>query len=425
MLQRALIVGQTPYLLRPIVSLLDRADFEVEVLFYGAPFKNKIAIRSLQFIADESAFLGALALAAKQSFDLIIISDDLTLHQILYSDLSETAKDALLPVCSKEYWGHLCSKIGLAHYLHKAGLVQPSYRVCENANDLNEHAQQLGFPLMLKIDYSGGGLGVTQCDTLLDIHQAQQRSLSYPLLMQEKITGAILDLSGIFYRGKLLFFSHSEMTHCLGHEFGPSIARTYHRRHRIDPAIESELKDLGVALGLHGLINITAIQSMENGKRYYIEADGRPNVWLNFPRYLDDDPAQALQDFFSNPHIYSIKSKGSTLQNEPAVIPYALRMKPYEIMFNRYQVWGYLGEFSKEEIISHCLHPITLTLDSYWNSRVKLTTDLILPLKQYGYRRLIHVFESTITRTIKPYIPAKLWSPISYAYKKIKELRIN
>jgi len=46
-------------------------------------------------------------------------------------------------------------------------------------------------------------------------------------LVQKKIEGTELDLSGFYREGKLIYFTHSKIEKVSQNKFGPSLLRTY------------------------------------------------------------------------------------------------------------------------------------------------------------------------------------------------------
>ena len=415
--QQALVIGKTHYLVLPIAYLLARAGFDVHILFNGSHLHFKKIQAKVNCVLDDHIFTSMIEECQKQNFDIIILADDLTIAHILRSDLSSLTKQKVLPVVSANYWGHLCSKNGLAQYLHNSQILQPSFMIANSVTELEYKAQSLGFPLLLKINFSGGGTGVYECINLEQVLKAPLPPNSFPLLLQKKISGPVIDLSGFFYQGRLVHFSYAKFLSVKGRVFSPSVLRQYRNRDLIDPQIQVELSELGRVLGLNGFVNISCIHSLNDDLRYYFEADVRPNAWVNFPYYLGDDPAREIHEFFQyGKTVLDLKINRNLV--ECLEIPYISRMPFLAIMRNQYGVWKYCKEYTAIEIIQYCIglgkDTLFIKIDQCKNSCKNLV--------KWIYHRPIYFAESIFMHRLKPHLPKEWVARAGALYKSFRRV---
>ncbi|MBU6339202.1 MAG: ATP-grasp domain-containing protein [Rickettsiales bacterium] len=182
----------------------------------------------------------------------------------------------LLPINSEENLKHIYSKIGLSLTLSKAGITTPDFIVANGLDEVKEAAQKLQYPVMIKTNSDSGGVGVFECNDVADINKINSSFFNSPLLVQKKIIGTELDLYGLYRDGKLIYFTYSQIKKVAKNKFGPSKLRLYKQLSVVDKEIFIEMKNLGKALGANGFVTISCIEA--NNKRYFFEADMRPNV---------------------------------------------------------------------------------------------------------------------------------------------------
>jgi hypothetical protein len=293
---------------------------------------------------------------------------------------------------------------------------QPSFTISKSKSDLENDALALGFPVLLKIDFSGGGSGVFECGNLEEVREAKLPQDCFPLLLQKKISGPVIDLSGFFYQGKLIHFSYSEFVNIKSTSFSPSVVRKYSTRQSIDLKITDELNELGAVLGLDGFTNISCILSSEDGKRYYFEVDVRPNVWVNFPYYLGDDPAKVLNAFFQSGRLMLLTNFLSDQKVTQLQMPYMFRLPLLAIVLNKYDVWRYSKEYSLEEIGRYLMSLIKVKI-LQWKVG---TSRRYLALKQRFYHRPIYLTEMALAAYVIPRLPKRVAAQLTACYKKIR-----
>lgn len=341
---KALIVCTDTHLAWPLPHLLARSGFTVDVVSKSGFFKSSAYVNILFLIpSEESVTEHAIKIVKeKQSgdYDWIIVAEDPLLLDILQANVSDDIKLKFLPVTGPEHFTHLHSKIGLADLMAKHGIPSPRYRTACSLSEAKIAAEELGYPVMLKVDQSSGGKGTYLCRSFADIVNHNDVFDGKPVLLQEEIIGPLMNFSSLFFKGKLISFDCSIALINDG-DYGPSILRDYMPITYMHKEVAGELSKLGTVLGAHGFSNITCIQS--GGKRYYFEADMRPVVWVDIPLLYGYDLAVQIKRWFetkADMHTaYDWDQSGL-----PALvkIPFFLRMRSFEILINRYHVWRYI-----------------------------------------------------------------------------------
>lgn len=321
--RRALLLGHGG-MLWPLPPVLRSAGFEVDVVTLPSPhFRHRIGLRTVKRLPDRRSLLVAAAeLDRVRPYDWIIIGDDDTLLALRDSpDLSQAQKTLLAPVTAEEHLWRLGSKVGQAEALSRAGVTHPSSRAVKSEDQAVEAATQIGWPVFLKADAGSAGRAVAKCENADELRRewrrlvdsdrsnptgAQTGGSAYPAIVQQAIPGTMLDLSGIFFDGRLIHF-----TNALGNEMPGRIGMSSVRRYRPSAAGDAQvvgaLGAIGRTMGIHGFANISAIED-RNGVRWYFEVDLRPTIWAPYGAEFGDDPVYRLREWFD---------RGEALANTP------------------------------------------------------------------------------------------------------------
>ncbi|MFZ1548306.1 MAG: hypothetical protein WAT12_14625 [Candidatus Nitrotoga sp.] len=381
---QALLVGENVELMIAVPTLLSRAGFAVDVITNSYFFKNHPAIRNFEFVANSDDIARVASEKSKNNYSLIVIGDDNTLKKILNSDLSAEEQLELLPIQTIKNLDHIYSKIGLSRVFREFGINTPEFCIAKDKSELERSVESLGYPVFVKVDSSGGGFGVFECSSNGDVQILLNKLQTYPVLLQKKIQGINLDLSGFYQDSKLIHFSYSRIERANG-KFGASALRTYVQIAHLQKEIFDELDRLGKALGANGFVNVGCIQSDHDQKIYFIEADMRPTAWVDFSKFFGDDPAVPIKNFFSNgdtlKHPYPI----NVAYPDKTLLPYFSRIKLWELAINRYGVWRYMP--NKDH------HAITLYL-------------------------IVRKIKTIVIKKLKPLIPETYWVRLKSVYQK-------
>ena len=337
---KALLIG---YSVPEILSqTLKKANFEIDLIIiesknYKQSLRNKF--NSFNSVNTLKELLNTLSV--NFIYDLVVLLDDRTVADVSKLDLLDNIKIKFLPIASIDKILYLSSKIGLSNILKKNEFNTPSFEVVQNESELESCANKVTYPLMVKMDFSSGGQGVYKCNSYEEILSYKEK-YSYPLLIQKYILGDVIDLSGFYQKEQLIHFTYSRVEKSYPNKYGPSYLRTYYQLSCVESTVLKELINLGKIISANGFTNVTAIYSKSENKRYYIEADMRPNVWFDFGKFMGNDLTFALRNYFTNRQILTEFASLKTSLPKFKTIPYYERMKFFQVFINKFQCWDYI-----------------------------------------------------------------------------------
>lgn len=323
-----------------LLEVLADAGFVIDCV------SNRSRMRQLRHIDrfhHEKSYEGlirrSLALAGQHFYTLVLAADDQILKHIVDADLPVDDKLRLLPVTGAHNLAHPGSKIGLSRALQQHGVSTPGFEAAYDVDGIHAAAIRIGFPLLVKGDFSGGGNQVFKCRNATELARVARHFRAYPALVQQFIEGELVSVEAFFQQGQLLHFAYSEtLAYRSGKPFAPSSVRRFWQRKRLAPDLTVELHSLGRALGADGFANITAIRTPDH-RHYFIESDMRPTVWIGYARLFGDSLAARLAAHFNT---------GAKPENEPAQAErpameycYPPRLALWQVLLNRHRAWEY------------------------------------------------------------------------------------
>ena len=377
--KRALLIGRDYFLAWTLPQLLARAGFSVDVVSSSRVMSRCKFVQNCDIVSFRQSLIPVIVERMKKHYDWVIITEDGLLTDVLQSNLSLEVKLRILPVQQEKDFAHLYSKIGLSRMFSAEGVCTPLFAVVHNLPQALSEAEQLGYPLLLKRDSSCGGNGIFEINSSADLHSIDSDLFHKSILLQKKITGIELDLSALYFEGNLIHFNYAKVEKTCW-KFGISSIRTYHPISLVDEQIFQELAHIGKVLGAHGFTNIGCIQAEE--RRFYFEADMRPNVWVEFPKFFGEDPAIRIRKWFLSKE--TLNYPASLASDSLIVLPYFLRLKWFELLFNRYNVWRYIPW----DDYKLTLRLIRISLFSFGlKSRFILLVKWVIPPKHHKHFR--------------------------------------
>lgn len=356
--------------MRSVARLLSRAGFLCDAISSDRRLARAGVVQGVVPLEPAPRWIEAALQWQSRTGGLLVPCDDDLIRQVRDAAIDGAAKCRLLPITGPEHLGHVGSKVGLAQALERADVAAPRFAVVESAGALVAACEGLGYPLVVKVDESGGGQGVFPCSSRAEAEALAARSLRLPLLVQELIDGDLLDLSGFFRSGRPVHFVYNQYMKTVGSRFGVSILRRYTRLSAVDRKVFEDLGHFGEALGLDGFVNISALRRRTDGRLLFIEADLRPNVWVEASRLFGDDPAPAIRAAFKEGGVLAWPPPRES--GPPTVdLPYPFRMGAIELLTNRHGVWQTFGEHEPVDLVRHAGGPMWRSLQGLWRRLVR------------------------------------------------------
>ena len=246
---------------------------------------------------DTGAFMESLLsllgnLVKDNEYHYILIGDDPILWEIYTRNI--IALKALLPIRNESVLPIL-NKVGFAEHCHKQSISSPPFKGINCLLSAKEALEILGLPIVIKKNYSNGGLGVSifkEAQAYNDFMAAY--AFDKPLLAQQFIAGELIGVDALFKNGKLLQYACSVDT---DPTLGPSTKRRYFQD---DGRIGAILRQTGESALLHGFANVSLIQETISQHYYLIEADPRPTKWVAYARWFGCDFIQPIKYFLAD-----------------------------------------------------------------------------------------------------------------------------
>lgn len=418
---KALLAGHVLEALYAPASILKRASFDVE---YICPELGPPDIKECKRIYFQDPFSTCISnLTKKNHYNLVVLGDDQSIAEVLDSNLSTEEKLKILPVQSKNNFDHLYSKCHLAKIFLNADIKSPKFTICTSPNEIFNEINKIGYPVIIKADRSTGGSGTYEFKNRSEISEIIN-VLRFPILIQEKILGNVIDLSGFYQEGRMIFFTYSSFIKSIS-KFGASSVREYTQIGKTSKSIYKDLNKIGIALGANGFVNISAIENYSTKELYYFEADMRPNVWVDAGKYVGEDASIPINNYY---HLGIIKPYSSSVnQNYPInmVLSYLIRLSLLDLLANRNQAWFKHidnSEFAKWYLINKINIYASHYFFKFFNILIKVYSGIncmkIKP-KFFEFRKVLINNLVYYGKRFKPYIPKIFFNAISSFLKKL------
>jgi hypothetical protein len=368
-----------------LANLLSRAGFSVDWIAISPLMRSSRFVRSMSVMGsfeETLQFARDLICTRAKPYDWVIPGDDETAKALGEFDWPCERKPKLLTTSTAGGVSHIFSKIGLSQVLREGGVQTPPFEIAGSSAEAAMAAQRLGYPVLLKVDQSAGGVGVHQSFCAGDVSRLENLFAGGPLLIQKWIEGRELDLSAIYLNHELVHFSCARIESTLT-RFGLSVVRTYYPLPLVSEQIFEELATLGHLLGANGFTNISCIEAADGSGRYFFEVDMRPNAWMDYSRFYGEDAAVRIRNWFLTGAVLTKEGAGNGKKAAPIVIPYFLRMNFQDLARNRHGVWKFIP-LADGWVVLRLLAPIGM-------QGMAEMTRLIVPRKMRpAIRRALH-----------------------------------
>ncbi len=240
------------------------------------------------------------------------------------SKIDPSVKAQLSPIGNAYYQYALDGKVGSAALWRHLKIPSPASKTADSSVQVSQIAQELGFPVMIKLSRSGGGDGVTLCHSHKEI-AAIALHAPPPYLVEKYIEGEAISVEALFLQSRLTAYASSLMTYSPS-PHAPSLERIF----TPCPEIEPLLQKLGASLQLTGFTNITFIRTIASRQYLLIELDFRPNRWIRHSELVGVDWSKALR----NPHTPLQKPLSTKMvRHFPADLWYSMQIKQWNRIF--------------------------------------------------------------------------------------------
>lgn len=257
---------------------------------------------------DPQAFINQLSiLLISAPYAWVVFLDDQGLRAA--HDFLENPRiaDKIFPVTIKKHTALMCSKSALSVWSKEYGIRTPDFAVHRQGGDIVNDAAAVSFPLLLKIDRSGGGRGVFLCEDVLSLQRAYDaipEESKDNLLIQQYISGNNIAVEALYKKGRLLASARSRVMKNKEGEFSASCVREYIPHE----GLIQELKKIGNAFGLNGFCSYTFMYDSQKDLHYLVEADLRTHAWFSLSRFAGVSFADAIRAYLADAPCVSIQT---------------------------------------------------------------------------------------------------------------------
>ena len=227
----------------------------------------------------------------KNNYQWIIPGDDIIIRILNEKITDENLFHKIMPLTKIENRELLGSKAGFSELCNKYDIRTPKYLVYNDKMSPDDIIEEIGFPMMVKLDKSEGGFGIYKCDSREDlIATVTSVTDRKNMVFQQFIKGYEVNTELLTKDGNLIVYNYSRRLKTLG-KFGVSTQRAY----SLNNDLEIELKHISKSFGLNGFGNVVFMYSETENRYYLIEVDIRPNSWMYYGKFTGNDFALGIR----------------------------------------------------------------------------------------------------------------------------------
>jgi len=231
-------------------------------------------------------------------YDWIVLTDDDALRMVHdYAD--DTQAQSLLPLQYMSYQGLAGSKATLSLLSQQHDICTPLFAVYEGVGDIVQTSSNVPYPLLLKVDRSGGGKGIFFCSDEEELRAAYAQikdDQRKNIVVQQYIYGDNISVEALFRNGVLLACARARVVTNTQSEFSVSCVREYEP----DEILTTQVASIGKKLGFNGFCSFTFLQECATHRYYLVEADLRTHLWFVLSRFAGVDFAKAIQAYLTD-----------------------------------------------------------------------------------------------------------------------------
>jgi hypothetical protein len=230
------------------------------------------------------------------NYDDVVLTDDYVIRIMNDTITDQIVFKKILPISDINYRDILGSKSGLSFLCEQCNILTPTYYIYDGVSNPLLLANNITFPLLLKVDKSGGGKGVFFISSEQELEEvlfnlSEDKKIN--LVFQKYITGDNIAVEALFKEGKLLGYITSKVIKNIRNEFSISMTREYEHL----PELGNILKKIGEAWSLNGFSSMTFMRSQGDGQYYLVEADMRPHDWFYLAKFCGVNFSELIKNY--------------------------------------------------------------------------------------------------------------------------------
>ena len=255
-----------------------------------------------------------IELANTNEYQWIILTDDIAIDLMNKKIVDEKTFLKIMPIHNIGQRDILSSKNGFSDFCEANGITTPLYYKYNNTDDFKLINEKLRFPVIVKPDFSWGGMGMSVNNSIDELKSTISRmQKGENLLIQEFISGPEIGVDALFYEGILVHFQCAKFLDYGDSKFTFSTRREYFNN---DIFIDS-LQEFGTKAGVHGFATITYMFDEKSEIYYLIEVDTRPNSWFVYNRFISKNNfSDAIKRIINGEYLNGYKA---VINNKPKI----------------------------------------------------------------------------------------------------------
>jgi hypothetical protein len=211
-------------------------------------------------------------------YDWVILADDDLIHELLRYSGEQPVENAL-PVTTPLGFEMMGSKIAFLAACKAHDLPISESRTVRTLGEARAAANDIGYPVMLKLASGYGGSGVKKIDDPISLERVYATfSPDQPFTVERFVVGLIGGAEVLYDHGVPVCWSSYYKEKRWPGEFGPSAVR----RVMNHPQVANIVAQLGALTGLHGFAVICFIHDTQRDELRLLEMNFRPGVGMHF-----------------------------------------------------------------------------------------------------------------------------------------------
>lgn len=229
-----------------------------------------------------------------RSYDYVFVMDEPTLIRLASEENLHFPQPVFPVPARKESLQRILFKTEFCQACLQAGISIPQTRTCTNVSELIQHAEEIGYPVILKPDGAFSGNGIQLFTNARELREATHSfPISFSCVLQQFIQGQVGSSSALFHHGRLIAWmaSYKEMVH--PEPYGPSCLRIIAEH----PDLPSIMEKLGQITKFHGFAGADWIKETSSNRIHVLEFNPRATPDLPMARFFGVDLGEAWRRF--------------------------------------------------------------------------------------------------------------------------------
>jgi hypothetical protein len=238
-------------------------------------------------------------------YGLYVFQSDSLIRKVRDSQISQLAKERILPIKNSRFFDLIDSKIALWKFCVEKGVPFPSSEAFGTIESFARTLEKRHKTFVVKADRGHGGSGTVIAIPEKNYSVELINQLTEPILVQEYLKHPLVAVEALFIESALVGWLHSIPVQSIG-PTGPSTKRIFCKPESSD--FIRSLETIGRTGKLHGFFNTSWFYDRGKGIHTLFELDARPNAWHQFGPKLGVDWSDLIVNISSDSDSNSLQT---------------------------------------------------------------------------------------------------------------------